>query len=124
MVDLIALANAVLNGKPAEDCSSTKTDRCAGSAATGPGSNNPATTIRIKKARPRIECHRLLGGLHCRVLPALQAMIAGQSSVRKVRFGSKGEILIRSRCFPLYTRKRTQVGHRAMSVSCQQATSA
>ena len=64
MVDLIALANAVLNGKPAEDCSSTKTDRCAGSAATGPGSNNPATTTRIKKARPRIECHRLLGGLH------------------------------------------------------------
>jgi len=64
MVDLIALANAVLNGKPAEDCSSTKTDRCAGSAATGPGSNNPATTIRIKKARPRIECHRLLAGLH------------------------------------------------------------
>src|SRR3954452_14983980 len=64
MVDLIALANAVLNGKPAEDCSSTKTDRCAGSAASGFGSNNPATTIRIKKARPRIECHRLLGGLH------------------------------------------------------------
>ena len=37
---------------------------CAGSAATGLSSNNPATTIRIKKARPRIECHCLLGGLH------------------------------------------------------------
>ena len=36
-----------------------------------------------------------------------------------VRFGSKGEILARSRCFPLYPRKRTHVGHRAMSVSCQ-----
>jgi len=24
---------------------------------------------------------------------------------------------------PLYTRKRTQVGHRGMSVSCQEATS-
>src|SRR6478736_1446911 len=34
--------------------------------------------------------------------------------------GSKGEILARSRCFPLYPRKRTQVGHPVMSVSCQQ----
>jgi len=33
-------------------------------------------------------------------------------------FRSKGEILARSRCFPLYPRKRTHVGHRAMSVSC------
>src|SRR5258705_14002193 len=38
------------------------------------------------------------------------------------RFGSKGEILARSRCFPLYPRKRTHVGHRAMSVSCQSQT--
>src|SRR5258707_13250816 len=33
--------------------------------------------------------------------------------------GSKGEILTRSRCFPLYPRKRTHVGHRAMSEKCQ-----
>src|SRR5258706_5613140 len=39
-----------------------------------------------------------------------------------VRDGSKGEILARSRCFPLYPRKRTHVGHRAMSVSCQRPT--
>src|SRR5258708_6262672 len=43
----------------------------------------------------------------CRVLPALQAMIAGQSSVRKVRFGSKPEKLDASTCFPLCPRKRT-----------------
>jgi hypothetical protein len=39
--------------------------------------------------------------------------------VENVRKGSKGEILARSRCFPLYPRKRTQVGHRSMSVLCQ-----
>ena len=36
-----------------------------------------------------------------------------------VGFGSKCEIVIPSRCFPLYPRKRTQVGHCAMTVSCQ-----
>src|SRR5260370_4579636 len=36
-----------------------------------------------------------------------------------VRVGSNSEILARSRCFPLYPRKRTHVGHRAMSASCQ-----
>src|SRR5258707_15216531 len=33
--------------------------------------------------------------------------------------GSKPEKLAMSTCFPLFPRKRTQVGHRAMSVSCQ-----
>src|SRR5260221_8132832 len=37
--------------------------------------------------------------------------------------GSKGEILAGSRCFPLCPRKRTQIGHRAMSEKCQEATS-
>src|SRR5260221_1724158 len=32
---------------------------------------------------------------------------------------SKPEKLTMSTCFPLYPRKRTHVGHRAMSVSCQ-----
>jgi len=32
--------------------------------------------------------------------------------------GSKGEILAKSRCFPLCPRKRTQIGHRAMSERC------
>jgi hypothetical protein len=38
--------------------------------AIGLGSNNPATTKRLKKAQPRIEYHRLLGGLHpfCRAV--------------------------------------------------------
>src|SRR6266436_9966205 len=43
-------------------------------------------------------------------------------STSNVGLGSKGEILAKSRCFPLWPRKRTQDGHRAMSVSCQQAT--
>src|ERR1019366_6289499 len=32
--------------------------------------------------------------------------------------GSKGEILAKSRCFPLWSRKRTQVRHRWWSGSC------
>ena len=39
------------------------------------------------------------------------------------RPGSKGEILAGSRCFPLCPRKRTQIGHRAMSERCQERKS-
>src|SRR6202035_5556592 len=43
---------------------------------------------------------------------------------RDVGDGSKCEILIPSRCFPLLPRKRTQVGHRAMTVKCHFPTRA
>jgi hypothetical protein len=39
--------------------------------------------------------------------------------VENVRKGSNPEILTTSRCFPLFPRKRTQVGHRAMSEKCR-----
>jgi hypothetical protein len=42
-----------------------------------------------------------------------------RSDQADVSVGSKGKILAGSRCFPLCPRKRTQIGHRAMSVSCQ-----
>ena len=53
-------------------------------------------------------------GMQAVVQPAIRLQCTS-----KVSFGSKCEILIWSRCFPLYTRKRTQVRHRAMSEKCR-----
>ena len=58
-------------------------------------------------------------GMQAVVQPAIRLQCTS-----KVSFGSKCEILIWSRCFPLYTRKRTQVRHRAMSEKCQNRTHA
>jgi hypothetical protein len=46
-------------------------------------------------------------------------MSAPKPKQREVRSGSKGEILAKSRCFPLHLRQRTCGGCTAMTVSCQ-----
>src|SRR6267378_7639924 len=55
----------------------------------------------------------------CFATPVICNMTTTIRQRHDFRCGSKGEILARSTCFPLYPRKRTHVGHRAMSVSCQ-----
>ena len=75
-----------------------------------------------RRARPRGEGRRP----RTRAAPragARGAALVFDRPTSEVCSGSKPEILAKSTCFPLYPRKRTQVGHRAMSEKCQYATS-
>jgi ribosomal protein L31 len=91
----------------------------------GPSANSNMierlTNLSSKGAEPQ----RPIEGLrrHLRIDPKRSDLVL-HAAMRDVRFGSKCEILIWSRCFPLYTGKRTQVRHHAMTVSCQLRTHA
>jgi hypothetical protein len=61
------------------------------------------------------------------LLPSIAQAVGGlnpslPSIYAAAYIGSKGEILAKSRCFPLCPRERTQIGHRAMSERCHHQT--